>query len=178
MTSKPLFDAASCQFALHYAFETETKLRMMMKNVSENLRDGGVFFGTIPDAYKLVKKLKTSDALQFGNRIYNVRFEEKYRFEKFGHRYWFTLTDAIDDCPEYLVHFPTLCAIAAEYGLHLYHKAPFHRFYDERADEPESRRLCQRMRVVGDDGRFPWPDWEVADLYMVFAFQKRASGDV
>ena len=49
-----------------------------------------------------------SDNLQFGNKIYNARFEEKYTFSVFGHRFWFTLEDAIDDCAEYLVHFPTL----------------------------------------------------------------------
>jgi mRNA (guanine-N7-)-methyltransferase len=56
------------------------------------------------------KKLKAADALQFGSSIYNIRFEEKYSYTKFGHRYWFTLLDAIDDCPEFLVHFPTLVA--------------------------------------------------------------------
>ena len=46
--------------------------------------------------------------LSFGNDIYNIRFEEKTPIRAFGHKYDFRLMDAIDDCAEYLVHFPTL----------------------------------------------------------------------
>lgn len=55
------------------------------------------------------KKLKSEsdDKLQIGNSIYSIRFERRDRFDKFGSKYWFHLEDAIDDCPEYLVHFPT-----------------------------------------------------------------------
>ena len=55
------------------------------------------------------KKLKSEsdDKLQIGNSIYSIRFERRDTFEKFGSKYWFHLEDAIDDCPEYLVHFPT-----------------------------------------------------------------------
>lgn len=54
------------------------------------------------------KKLKASPGLKFGNSIYSIEFEHKDSFPIFGHKYWFCLEDAIDDCPEYLIHFPTL----------------------------------------------------------------------
>lgn len=38
------------QFCLHYAFENESKARMMLENVSKHLRYGGMFVGTIPDS--------------------------------------------------------------------------------------------------------------------------------
>lgn len=43
------FDVVSLQFCMHYAFESQTKARMMLENVSTWLRKGGVFIGTIPN---------------------------------------------------------------------------------------------------------------------------------
>lgn len=42
------------QFCMHYAFETEAKVRMMLQNVARYLKPGGVFVGTIPDAKNLL----------------------------------------------------------------------------------------------------------------------------
>lgn len=93
--------------ALHYAFESEHKIRTLLENVSENLVKGGVFIGTIPNAYRIMKRLRASAELKFGNPIYTIKFESKEHDTAFGHQYLFELTDAIDNCPEYLVHFPT-----------------------------------------------------------------------
>ena len=46
----------SSQFAIHYAFESEARARAMLKNVSCRLKQGGYFFGTVPDADRLVKR--------------------------------------------------------------------------------------------------------------------------
>ncbi|CAG8516916.1 10177_t:CDS:2 [Diversispora eburnea] len=91
------FDVVSMQFCLHYSFETEEKAKMALQNISSNLKKGGSFIGT---------SLRP-DQLEFGNSIYSIRFEQKNHFPTFGHKYWFNLEDAINDCPEYLVHFPT-----------------------------------------------------------------------
>ena len=38
--------------------------------------------------------------------MYKIRFEErKTRVQPFGHRYWFYLKDAVEDVPEYVVHW-------------------------------------------------------------------------
>lgn len=42
------------QFCMHYAFETEAKVRRMLENVSLYLKPGGVFIGTIPDEKQLL----------------------------------------------------------------------------------------------------------------------------
>lgn len=39
---------------MHYAFESEEKVRTMLDNVTKFLRPGGTFMGTIPDAYNLL----------------------------------------------------------------------------------------------------------------------------
>lgn len=47
-------DTVSCQFALHYAFRSEKHLRRILWNVSSCLKPGGLFFGTIADAERIV----------------------------------------------------------------------------------------------------------------------------
>ncbi len=46
-----------------------------------------------------------SKDLSFGNSVYKIRFEEREHRSMFGHRYWFYLQDAVDDVPEYVVHW-------------------------------------------------------------------------
>jgi len=44
------FDNVSLQFCMHYAFESSSKVRLMLENVTRYLRIGGQFIGTIPDS--------------------------------------------------------------------------------------------------------------------------------
>ncbi|RKP13181.1 mRNA capping enzyme-domain-containing protein, partial [Piptocephalis cylindrospora] len=88
-----------------------------------------------------------SPNLEFGNGILRIRFDQRDSFPTFGHRYHFALEDAIDDCPEYLVHFPTLTSMALEYGLRLLYVQPFPNVYGELKMAPPFRDLLYRMRV-------------------------------
>ncbi|GJJ67892.1 mRNA (guanine-N7-)-methyltransferase [Entomortierella parvispora] len=173
--SDVVFDMVSMQFCLHYSFETETKARMMLHNVTSQLKSGGVFIGTIPDAYWIVKKLKSEsdDQLQIGNSIYSIRFERRDTFEKFGAKYWFHLEDAIDDCPEYLVHFPTFQKLAEEYGLELIYNKKFHQVYEEASQEHDFNQLLYRMNVISENGSLSADEWEAANVYLAFAFKKK-----
>ena len=47
--SLPAFDVVSLQFCMHYAFESEDKVRMMLANVAEWMKPGGRFIGTVPN---------------------------------------------------------------------------------------------------------------------------------
>jgi mRNA (guanine-N7-)-methyltransferase len=53
--------------------------------------------------------LPSSSPPSFGNTVYNVRFEKPLQKGKeppvFGHRYSFFLKDAVEDVPEYVVHW-------------------------------------------------------------------------
>ncbi|KAI9011033.1 guanine-7 methyltransferase, isoform CRA_c [Gaertneriomyces semiglobifer] len=172
-----IFDLVSCQFALHYSFETETKARTALRNIASNLRTGGYFIGTIPNSYWLKKQLAEAPGLEFGNSILKVRFEEKDHQGIFGHKYWFELKDAIDDCPEYLVHFPTLIELAKEYGLEPVYKKNFHDIYAEESKVDEYHKLLYRMNVIDDNGTMSDDEWETIGLYMAFAFRKRVASD-
>lgn len=52
------FDVCSIQFAFHYAFETEAKVRQAVKTISSSLARNGIFFGTIPNSRFIVKNLR------------------------------------------------------------------------------------------------------------------------
>ena len=170
------FDLISAQFSIHYAFETEEKARDLFRNVGKYLKDDQYFIGTCPRADWITEKMKSlpkkpdgQPSLQFGNDLYQIRFREEVDDDNpFGQKYWFILEDAIDDCPEFLVHMPTLKRIALEYDLELELCKHFHQFFYENKD-PE---LMGRMKVLDSTGGFEPNQWEIAFIYQVFAFRK------
>jgi mRNA (guanine-N7-)-methyltransferase len=169
------------QFCLHYAFENEHKARTMLQNVSERLRPGGYFIGTMPDANWIVKRVRQEppNSFGFGNSIYSITFDnleqkgnDKVGFTPYGCKYMFHLVDAVD-CPEYLVHFPTFQRLAKEYGLKLVFKENFHQFYVSASKDEEFSKLLNRIGVIG--GHAPdmsEEEWEAAGIYLAFTFQK------
>ncbi|EXJ76335.1 mRNA (guanine-N7-)-methyltransferase [Cladophialophora psammophila CBS 110553] len=96
------FDVVTCMFAMHYSFESEEKVRMMLRNVAGSLKKGGRFIGVVPNSDVCAAKIRewfkdkeakkalehgSNDANsekedgeadeegpQWGNAIYNVRF--------------------------------------------------------------------------------------------------------
>lgn len=103
------FDVVSLQFCMHYAFESEQKVRTMLDNVSKYLKPGGRFIGTVPNSEWLLERLDSiaADApeLSFGNSVYKIRFDDRENRPLYGYKYWFYLKDAVDDIPEYVVHW-------------------------------------------------------------------------
>lgn len=166
------YDVVSCQFALHYSFASEKTARALLANASARLRPGGHFVGTIPNADELVRRLKAAPGLEFGNSIYKVKFDSKTDFPRFGARYRFTLLDALDDLPEYLVHFRSLVELAKEYGLELVLGSPFEKFRQEVAAQNSQLALALQRSLGGVD--MSQDEHEAFSLYLAFAFRKRS----
>ncbi|XP_046414451.1 mRNA cap guanine-N7 methyltransferase [Neodiprion fabricii] len=196
-------DLVSCQFAFHYSFESLQQAECMLRNAGESLRPGGYFIGTIPDAYDLVSRWQKSDTNKFGNDIYSVEFlcEDKVKPPLFGAKYNFHLEEVVN-CPEFLVHLPTLAKLALKYGLELVMFERFENFYERMKSEGRSllgkmRALetyppCHEAPLLGQNpedyryaaqymqnstghrkiGTLSLPEWEATSLYAVFAFQK------
>ncbi|KIJ17357.1 hypothetical protein PAXINDRAFT_168048 [Paxillus involutus ATCC 200175] len=173
------FDVVSLQFCMHYAFETSQKARCMLSNVSQYLRKGGVFLGTIPNADQLIERLDalplSAADLSFGNSVYRIRFEDRQSRPLFGHRYHFFLRDAVEDVPEYIVDWDNFVGIAAEYSLHPIYKEEFHQIFAEHSEQEEFKELMVRMKVVDSNGESAMDEdqWEAANIYIGFAFEKR-----
>jgi hypothetical protein len=54
------FNVSSCQFAIHYFFESNDKLEQFLNNVSDNLKTGGLFYATFMDGITVEKELEKS----------------------------------------------------------------------------------------------------------------------
>lgn len=180
-------DVVSCQFAFHYAFESEQKARRALLNVSKSLKVGGHFIGTIPDSefirYKLNKFNKDVGKPSWGNAIYRVTFENNEYLKNdqefpspFGQMYTYWLEDAIDNVPEYVVPFETLRSLADEYGMALESQMPFNKFFVQEVPRwidrfsPKMREGLQRS-----DGKYgvEGDEKEAASyFYTIFVFRK------
>eukprot|EP01134_Creolimax_fragrantissima_P007829 CFRG7829T1 len=172
---QPQFDAVSCQFSFHYCFENESKAKMMMQNAVECLKPGGVFFGTTTNACALVKQLRAAEGKSFGNSVYNVNFsqDDKESFAEYGCKYNFSLVDAIDDCPEYLIHPSVLAKLANEHNMDMVKYERFHDFFARYEQDSEAAERMIRMHVLGEAGTIPRDQWEAIGQYVAFVFVKR-----
>jgi len=179
------FDLISCQFALHYAFESEKQVRAMLKNVSSRLKQGGYFIGTTPDSNRLVKKWRKEPYGKhcFGNKYYQIIFCPKNKKQKekklnpqkpFGIKYFFNLNNSINQCPEFLLHIPTLKNIAEEYGLSLYFECNFQEFFIQQFNI-KYLDLFKKMDIIFNQKLISNQEWEIVSLYIVFVFRKISS---
>ncbi|XP_039593783.1 mRNA cap guanine-N7 methyltransferase [Polypterus senegalus] len=196
------FDICSCQFVLHYSFETQEQAEQMLRNACERLRPGGYFIGTTPNAFELVKRLENSDGNSFGNKVYSVTFQKKGDFPLFGCQYDFNL-EGVVNVPEFLVYFPLLEMMAKKYKMKLLFKKTFREFFEEKIKNEEHKILLKRMQALepfssyqksklGADakeyqhaekhltsgktsetlGTLSQSEWDATSIYLVFAFEK------
>ncbi|XP_066927102.1 mRNA cap guanine-N7 methyltransferase-like [Clytia hemisphaerica] len=194
-------DLTSCQFAFHYSFESYDQADIMLRNACQNLRVGGYFIGTTADSNKLVKRIKEcKEADSFGNSVFNIKSNHRDNFPLFGSKYTFFL-EGVVDCPEFLVHFPTMEALAAKYNMKLVWKKNFHEIFKEHerqhstllnkmnaletypapanktllgGSESQYKSACDYLerKSCSQVGTLSADEWEVAGLYVAFAFEK------
>jgi len=143
------FDLTSCQFAIHYSFESEKQAHRMVKNACQSLKEGGYFIGTTVNSTMLRERLLSADTdkLKFGNSLYSVEFDSKEKFSDFGCKYMFKLTDVVD-CPEFVLDKNIFVDICAQYGMKLLEWKSFERVFWENEKERESYRLIKKMRAL------------------------------
>jgi len=165
------FDFVSCQFALHYSFESDITAKQFIKNIANKLVPGGYFVATFPSANRIVHRITTENKLKFGNDYYSVEFDKK-EFPRYGARYKFLLKDAVDNVPEYLVHHDTLMQLTESYDLELVKKSNFTDYYTEQAKDPSLEHLELKVRS-GMKGPLDKPFWEIACIYNLYVFRKR-----
>ncbi|GAO49409.1 hypothetical protein G7K_3559-t1 [Saitoella complicata NRRL Y-17804] len=177
----PSFDVISMQFCMHYAFQSEDKVRCMLSNVSRWLRPGGILIGTIPSSDTIVDKVKAlkSGEKGWGNSIYRVEFqgEPQTTFRPpWGHSYRFFLKDAVEDVPEYVVPWEAFRALATEYDLSMLYRRGFHDvFHDEKDDRNLGPLLDRMLKLQHDESRenlVSGDEWDAAGFYLAFAFRK------
>jgi mRNA (guanine-N7-)-methyltransferase len=52
------FDVVTMMFSMHYAFESEERVRMMLRNVAGSLKKGGRFIGVVPNSDALASRIR------------------------------------------------------------------------------------------------------------------------
>lgn len=170
------FDIISCQFAFHYAFETEERATQTIKQLYKMLRPGGVFILTCPDADKIIHQSNPH------NSLYGIQFEvDQYKLmgegAQFGQPYLFSLMDAVDQCKEYLVFSTDLFRLAKESGFTPRFCDGFMSFYDHYRIKYSD--LLQKMNVWDETRKLLLSpeEMEVASLYSVYCFEKKKKAD-
>ncbi|KJE96942.1 mRNA cap guanine-N7 methyltransferase 1 [Capsaspora owczarzaki ATCC 30864] len=171
-TAAQWFDVTNCQFAFHYSFETEAKARTFLLNASERLVEGGKLLITTPSADRIVDRLRAVEGWEFSNPVFSIKFNpsqytDKETFPIFGAKYTFSLQEAIEDCPEFLVHLGTLYELAAEYGLEVNLVESFHQFFERNKDRHGDLLVKNKVLPLSQD------EWDVVGLYDVIALTKR-----
>lgn len=121
------FSVVSCQFAIHYFFQSEEKLDGFLRNVAHNLKRGGIFIATFMDGQLVHKELEASPTpgLLEGRKI-NGRFPVWAIIKRYGSfddtGYYGKTVDVFLEntnkiIPEFLVNLNTLREKANNYGM-------------------------------------------------------------
>jgi hypothetical protein len=162
------FDIISIQFALHYLFENESKLDGFLKNVSENLRAGGLFIGTCFDGNRLYERLKN---LNIGESISGESdgitiYKIKKLYDNIGESipndirsiglpvevYIQSINQSIK---EYLVSYDLLVKKMAEIHLYPVKTALFNEIYEKyKTDFPKLTNLKQQHKDLSFLNRY------------------------
>jgi hypothetical protein len=124
---KDKFNVVSCLYAIHYFFETETKLEQFLHNVSDNLQKDGLFFATLMDGSSVEAEL---------NKSSNGIIEGRKDFDEYSVPVWAIIKKYTDEdhynrkidvfientqklITEFLVDFNFLVRKAREFNLEL-----------------------------------------------------------
>jgi mRNA (guanine-N7-)-methyltransferase len=176
------FHMTSCQFSLHYAFESYEKASMMLQNACENLRPDGHFIGTTIDSNELIHRLQVNGTRDengcwcIGNDVYKVtlsgEFDPHSSLPLFGCKYHFQLSGVVN-VPEYLVYFPLLKEMLKKYNMEEVRHQNFYEFFSEHRCLPDDAQLLYRMEAFDKTtGTMSLAEWEAIGLYTIFVFKK------
>lgn len=170
--SKHSFDVVSSQFVIHYAFETELKLRTYMQNVADVLRVGGYFVGTTFDGsrvYDSLKKRETISGSKGQEKIWEIRkLYGTKRFVENKNNFGMAIDVFVGTIgiahKEYLVSYGFLEKLAAEYGLELIQKRSFAEYWEEGKTHPKLGPILMSMSEAEKQFSF---------LFSSFLFRKK-----
>ena len=89
------YDAVTCMFALHYFFGSESAAKATLEFASANLRDGGHFFGALPDGKRVLETLGPD--LLFKMKGLKLKAEWAGSPKPFGSAYSCAIADTVTE---------------------------------------------------------------------------------
>jgi len=183
-TSELQFHIVSCQFAAHYAFESEIRLRGFLKNCSSKLVKGGYVIMTVPNEkyirYLLQKQQRLNEEndqdkspVVIGDKnIWSIELikvcEQNRNKDQYGNKYIFYLKDSIDYIPEPYVNIELLTELGAEYNLEICFSQTLIALQESARKELFYEQLYKTMRCE----ELSIEEQRVVDLYMCIVLKK------
>jgi hypothetical protein len=132
------FDIISIQFALHYFFESEKTLDDFIRNITENLKEGGYFIGTCYEDTRVLTLLGAyNESVEKRNNENMLlwKIEKSSVFNSsdvFGRKINVFMESIGQSIPEYLVNFDILINKLKAHGIVLVAKTSFESYYDQK----------------------------------------------
>jgi len=164
------FDSASCNFAIHYFFQSVEILDTFLNNVSKSLKTGGKFFGCCLDGSLVFDKLSTNSIVEGKMKETLWRITKKYNTDTFNNDetslglpidiYYETINQTIT---EWLVNFKYLEMKAIQHNLKLLE----YKGFDELWSEFNSEKI-----TYGDANKLTEIHQEFSFMNKIFIFQK------
>lgn len=82
-----VFDSVSVQLAIHYTLNSDEDADLILASISERLKPGGIFVGSLPSSFVIAERMKnqlrrevldeSTLRYSFGNDVYSVYFESE-----------------------------------------------------------------------------------------------------
>ena len=130
------FDLVSCQFSLHYYFESASILNDFISNIRDNVKRDGYFIGTCYDGQRLFDMLEKKSEIDyfddFGNCVYKIKKQYSIKSLQeniFGNKIDVYMDSIGEEYSEYLVDFKEFIKIMKDNGFEL-HKPTMRPEYD------------------------------------------------
>ncbi len=113
-TLKGHVDVVTCQFAIHYACDSEFTISQFLTNVSSVLKPNGTFLFTCPDGEKLIEFQK----LYPNHPLCTIHFNHSpANLNEWGQSYQFSLVDSVNKCNEFIVPHKKMIDLAKKCNL-------------------------------------------------------------
>lgn len=180
-----------CAVSFHHGMErhfgSEHEAREFVHLIAENLREGGVFMGTMADMSALHMEMERSGKMDvetgrwtMHKGLFNVEIFATV-FHSYGTRYELSIVgEETNPYEKYLVHVPSLVHLCHEHGLELVHCTNYDEFYEDY-----KHLYLEHLKAYNVfSGREKNPNLEIEEgqrrlmrLYTTFMFRKRPKAD-
>jgi hypothetical protein len=183
---KDKFNVISCMFAIHYFFESETKLEQFLRNVSENLQKDGLFFATFMDGVSVENALsKKKNGIIEGRKKFDEysvpvwAIIKQYKTEKYYNKKIDVFIENTQKLiTEFLVNFEFLVNKAKEFDLILEETELFSETYEKiKKDFTNNDLIKSKYNVVEtwriDDHKKALIEFETNEISKAFSFLNR-----
>ena len=178
------FDIVSTQFAIHYFFNSRSRVEGFLRNVNSHLKNGGFFIGTVLDGASVYDRLcsrRRDSMIKAYDSRRNLAWSIERMFEcSRGGREFYDSSHPVDfmidirlpsitgegtSYKEWLVNFEYLVKRASEYNLYLYE--------DGRIPGSDTFRNLYEKNLKNDGGIEMTPEeCELSFMYRYFIFRK------